>query len=101
MYIKENIAYAENQTPLIKISGVKPMDDYKLWLRFNTGETKIFDFKPLLSEPAFSKLLEKDIFNSVYIDYGITVWGDGEIDISPSYLYEHSNSTSNSSMSFN
>ena len=26
----------------------------------------------------------------VYIDYGVTVWNDGDIDIAPEYLYRHS-----------
>ena len=90
MYIKNGIAYAGEEKPLIKISGVHPLDNYKLWLRFNNGETKIFDFKPELDSPAFSPLKNKDIFVTVYIDYGIPVWNDGEIDISPEYLYNNS-----------
>ena len=44
MYIVDGIAYAGDRKPVIRISGVRPLEDYKLWLRFNTGETKIFDF---------------------------------------------------------
>ena len=29
-------------------------------------------------------------FRGVYIDYGVTVWNDGDIDIAPEYLYENS-----------
>ena len=90
MYIINGIAYAGEQEPAIKVSGVRALDDYRLWIRFNSGETKIFDFKPLLNKPAFSPLKETDVFKGVYIDYGITVWNDGEIDIAPEYLYEHS-----------
>lgn len=28
-------------------------------------------------------------YQDVIIDYGVTVWKDGEIDIAPEYLYEH------------
>ena len=28
------------------------------------------------------------IFCEVYIDYGVTVWNDGDIDIAPETLYE-------------
>ncbi len=90
MYIKNGIAYAGEPTPLLKVNGVRPMPDYKLWLRFNTGEAKIFDFKPLLDEPVFSPLKEAEVFRDVYIDFGVTVWMDGDIDIAPEYLYEHS-----------
>ena len=89
MYIINGIAYAGEQEPEIKISGVRPMDDHKLWLRFSTGEAKIFDFAPLLKEAAFAPLVDMDVFREVYIDYGITVWRNGEIDIAPKYLYEN------------
>lgn len=88
MYIKNGIAYAGEQKPPLKISGVRPLDDYKLWLRFSNGEIKIFDFKPELDFPAFSPLKDKELFESVYIDYGVTVWNDGDIDIAPEHLYE-------------
>ena len=88
MYIKDGIAYAGEQAPAIKVSGVRPLDDFRLWVRFNTGETKVFDFKPLLDKPAFAPLADKAVFDGVYIDYGVTVWNDGEIDIAPEALYK-------------
>ena len=33
---------------------------------------------------------DENVFRDVYIDYGIPVWMDGEIDIDPLYLFEHS-----------
>ncbi len=88
MYIVNGIAYAGEPSPPLKVSGVRPMDDYKLWIRFNTGEAKIFDFKPLLGKSAFTPLLDKTAFNAVYIDYGVTVWENGNVDIAPETLYE-------------
>lgn len=95
MYTVNGIVYAGNPTPQIKVSGVRPLDDFRLWLRFSTGETKIFDFKPLLSEVAFAPLADKSVFNGVYIDYGVAVWNDGDIDIAPEVLYQNSVSTEN------
>lgn len=89
VYIVNGIAYAGEQTPIMKVSGVRPMDDYKLWVRFNTGEAKVFDFKPLLNSPVFSPLKDVETFRNVYIDYGVTVWNDGDIDIAPEYIYEN------------
>ena len=66
------------------------MAGHKLWLRFTTGEAKVFDFAPLLKEAAFTPLSDEDVFRGVYIDYGVTVWNDGDIDIAPEYLYENS-----------
>ncbi|MDR0951754.1 MAG: DUF2442 domain-containing protein [Oscillospiraceae bacterium] len=90
MYIKNGIAYADEATAALKVSGVRPMDDYLLWLHFNTGEAKIFDFKPLLDKAAFVPLSDRDVFKSVYIDYGVPVWNGGDIDLAPEYLYDHS-----------
>lgn len=89
MFIKDGIAYAGEKTPALKISGIRPMKDYLLWVRFSNGEAKVFDFKPLLDTPAFLPLKDEDVFRDVYIDYGIAVWMDGDIDIAPAYLYEH------------
>lgn len=60
------------------------------WIRFNTGEIKKIDFIPLLSKPAFALLKGEKNFNNVYIDYGVLVWNDGDIDIAPEALYEKS-----------
>lgn len=89
MYVMDGVAYAGEKTPELRVCGVRPLEDYKLWLRFSTGESKIFDFSALLSKPAFAPLIDKAVFQSVYIDYGITVWNDGEIDIAPKFLYEN------------
>lgn len=89
MYIKDGIAYAGELKPVLRISGVRPMDNYKLWVRFNNNEEKIFDFKPLLNSPAFAPLSDIEIFKGVYIDYGMPVWNNGDIDIAPEYLYEN------------
>ena len=89
MYIENGIAYAGEKKPQIKAVGVRPMDEYKLWIRFNTGEAKIYDMKPLLTTVAFSPLSDQSVFASVYLDYGIPVWNSGDIDIAPEELYEH------------
>ena len=89
MYTVNGIVYAGEQKPPIKVSGVRPLDGHKLWIRFNTGEIKIFDFEKELSSPAFMPLIDNELFRSVYIDYGVTVWDNGNIDIAPEYLYEH------------
>ena len=89
MHIIDGIAFADNKSIAIKVMAVRPLDDYKLWLKFNTGEERNFDFTSLLNEPAFGPLKEKKNFESVCIEHGVTVWMDGEIDIAPEYLYKH------------
>lgn len=90
MYEKDGIAYAGNQPPALKVWGIRPLDNFVLWLRFSTGESRLLDCKPLLDMPAFAPLGESDVFKSVYIDYGVPVWNDGEIDLAPEYAYENS-----------
>lgn len=90
MYIKDGIAYAGEAVPPMKVSGIRAMDGHRLWIRFHNGEVKIFTFGALLESPAFLPLKDDAIFKDVYIDYGIPVWNDGDIDISPEYLYENS-----------
>lgn len=41
----------------------------------------------MLETPAFAPLADDSVFKSVYIDYGIPVWNDGDIDIAPETLY--------------
>ena len=89
MYVMDGIAYAGEKAPEIKVSGVRPLEGHKLWLRFSSGEVRIFDCTSLLGSPAFAPLSDEAVFRGVYIDYGVVTWQDGEIDIAPAYLYEH------------
>jgi len=90
MYIIDGVAYAGEKEKPIKVISVRPLDDYRLWIRFSTGETKVFDCTKLFEFPVFKRLKNKDVFNNVYVDYGIPVWCDGEIDYCPNTLYENS-----------
>ena len=87
MYIENGIAYAGEKAPVLKVCGIRPMEGHKLWLRFSDGTTKVFDFTQMLDKPAFAPLKDVELFNQVYIDYGVPVWNDGDIDIDPEYLY--------------
>lgn len=88
MYVIDGIAYAGERFSAIQVCEVRPLDDFRFWVRFHTAEAKAFDFKPLLGFPAFAPLAEKSTFDGVYIDHGVTVWKDGEIDIAPETLYK-------------
>ncbi len=90
MYIINGIAYAGEQKPELKICGIKPLDDYKLWLRFNNSEVRVFDFKPFLDKAIYEPLKDETVFKGVYIDYGVPCWNDGDIDIAPEFLYGQS-----------
>jgi hypothetical protein len=88
MYEINGIVYADDPAPLITVKNVRPLDDYKLLIRFSTGEEKEIDISALLNEQAFKPLKDLNLFRRVYIDYGTVVWCDGTIDIAPEYLYQ-------------
>lgn len=88
MYERNGTAYAGELTQPLKVWGVRPLEDFNLWVRFSNEESGIFNCKPLLEKPCYAPLKDPDVFRGVYIDYGVPVWKDGEIDIAPEYLYE-------------
>lgn len=66
------------------------MENYKLELVYETGETKIYDMTELLNTCKYYKnLKDKEKFKKVNI-VGLSLqWEDGE-DIAPELLYEDS-----------
>jgi len=88
MYELNGIVYADDPASLITVKNVRPLDDYKLLVRFSTGEEKKIDISDLLDEQVFKPLQDINLFKSVYVDYGTVVWRDGTIDIAPEYLYD-------------
>ena len=89
MYVIDGIAYAGEREKPITVISARPLDGHKLWVRFSTGETKIFDFAPLLGMTGYRPLQDKALFDGVYVDCGVPVWNDGGIDIAPEYLYQN------------
>lgn len=67
----------------------RSLDRYKLLARFSTGEFGVFDLEPLLDAPAFVPLKHKAEFDRVYIDFGALTWLDGDADLAPEYVYQH------------
>ncbi len=87
MYIMDGIAYAGEKSAEIRVKSVRVLPDYKLWIRFNDNSQKIFDFTPFLEFPCYTPLKDINLFNGAYVDFGIVVWNNGEIDIAPEKLY--------------
>lgn len=76
-----------NGESLIAICDVRPLEDYKLFLKFNNGEERIFDVKPLLEKQVYSPLKDLELFNKVHIIYDYTIAWNNEIDMCPDSLY--------------
>ena len=72
-----------------KILEVETPGAYKLKLRYETGEVKMFDVLPYISGSWFGELRDTEYFKTVHITpdgCGIE-WGHGQ-DLAPHELYE-------------
>ena len=65
----------------IQVIEVRPLDNYKLWCRLSTGETKIWDVSPYLELPIFQPLKNISMFNNVIIDCGGLRWDEIDLDV--------------------
>ena len=68
---------------------VKPMEGYKLYIKFKNGEEKIFDMSKYINQKYYEKLKEYKYFEKVCVMKNTVVWENGE-DISPENLYYES-----------
>jgi hypothetical protein len=73
----------------LSIIDVKPLEDYKLLLKFENEEEKIFDMKPYLDVGKFQELKDENLFKKVKISFDTIEWANG-LDFDPEVLYEKS-----------
>ena len=71
------------------VVSVRPRENFHLELRFNTGETRLFDARPYLDKGVFQRLQDKELFNQVYVAFDTVCW-PGNLDIAPETLYDKS-----------
>jgi hypothetical protein len=71
------------------VTSVKPLDGYRLFLRFGNGEEKVFDLSPYLSIGKFADLTDPAMFASVSVKFDSIEWAN-HLDIDPEFLYEKS-----------
>ncbi len=76
---------------IIDVTAVEILHDRVVRLAFDTGEVRDIDLAPLLWGPAFTPLLDDDVFRQVRADpdAGTIVWPNGA-DVSAFTLYHHS-----------
>jgi hypothetical protein len=74
---------------MIYLEEVKHHGEYKLWCRFNTGETGIADLETALWGPMFEPLKDEKEFRKFKLSETLhtVVWENGA-DIAPEALYE-------------
>ena len=73
----------------LAVKSVKALKEYKLLLKFENQEQKIFDVTPYLDIGKFSELKEISLFNSVSVCFDSIEWAN-HLDIDPETLYQQS-----------
>ena len=68
---------------------VHPLENFYLELRFNSGETRLFDMRPYLDKGALRRLQDKELFDQAYVAFDTVCW-PGILDIAPETLYDKS-----------
>ena len=69
-----------------RVREVTPTDDYKLKLRFDNGQSGIYDCSPLLDFGVFRELRDTAYFKQARVVVGTVAWPH-EQDICPDTLY--------------
>ena len=86
MIIKNGIAYAVNNEPMVRVKTVKPLENFNLLVGLSNGIKKVVSVEPLLQHNVYKQLKDVSFFNGAYVDYGTVVWNNGELDISPEFF---------------
>lgn len=73
----------------VSVKSVRPLEGYRLLIRFGTDEDKVFDVSPYLNTGKFAELRDISLFNSVAVSFDSIEWAN-HLDIDPEFLYEKS-----------
>lgn len=71
----------------VAIKGVKPLEGYRLLIRFVNDEERVFDVAPYLNLGRFTELKDLSLFNSVAVKFDSIEWAN-HLDLDPELLYE-------------
>jgi len=52
------------------VISARPGDDFHLELKFQTGETRLFNARPYLSKGLFQRLRDQTLLNQAYVAFG-------------------------------
>lgn len=90
MVEKNGMCYADDFAEVLCIVDARYLGDYRLAVRFSTGESRIFDGRVLLDIEVFKPLADEAVFRDFKLDYETLTWLDGTADIAPEFVLEHS-----------
>jgi hypothetical protein len=70
-----------------KVESIQPLNNYKVFIRFKTGEKKVFDASSYIEAGKwYADLADISYFNEVHIAGSTIEWPNGQ-DIAPEDLY--------------
>lgn len=92
MRILDDIVYADGNDykDNLKIIQIKIISELSMLVTFSNDEKRIFDLQEIVKYPAYEKLKNFEIFRNAYIEHGMIVWDNGNIDIAPETVYKNS-----------
>jgi hypothetical protein len=70
-----------------KVVEVRPLDNYRIWLRFDDGTQGEVDLSDLTGRGVFAAWADRRVFTEVRVDESGGVAWPGEIDLCPDALY--------------
>ena len=77
-----------NDFPMVDVIRLRPLEGYKLWLRFTDGSEGVRDLADLIAEggPMVEPLKAPEFFRRVFVELGAPTWPNG-FDLDPVNLY--------------
>ncbi|OFW01093.1 MAG: hypothetical protein A3I61_13970 [Acidobacteria bacterium RIFCSPLOWO2_02_FULL_68_18] len=70
-----------------KVVDVRPLENYRVWLRFADGTQGEIDLSDLAGKGVFTAWADSDLFNSVHLEEGGGIEWPGGLDICPDTLF--------------
>lgn len=77
-----------NDLPMVDVIRLRPLEGYRLWLRFTDGSEGVHDLSSLVASggPMVRPLKEPSYFARVFVEMGAPTWPNG-FDLDPINLY--------------
>jgi hypothetical protein len=74
--------------PMVDVLAVKPLEGFRLWVRFSDGREGVADLSGLRKRtgPMVQPLKDPVFFARVFVEAGVPTWPNG-YDYAPSALY--------------
>lgn len=70
-----------------KAEEVKPLDGYRIWLRYADGVEGEIDLSDLAGRGVFEAWQDRRVFETVHIDESGAIAWEGNLDLCPDALY--------------